>query len=105
MSIPITIPGGAKDLADPVDPRDRESLLEKIAIFGSDITTIRARMHNDCVACGRCSDVAHYEAMLLKAGAVLEERFPGVEVILIFVDFDGFYLVEKDEVLVEAMAG
>jgi len=98
MAIPITIPGAIKDLVNPKDPRDRESLLEKIALFGDDIKTIRARMHNECKACGGRQDLDYYEAMLLEARNVLRARFPGVEIVLVIVDFDAFYLVE-DEVV------
>jgi hypothetical protein len=104
-AIPITIPGGIKDLVDPKDPRDRECLLEKIALFAHDLMKIRARMHNECVACGRQQDLDYYEDMLLKAGVVLRGRFPWVEVVLVIVDFDACYLVEKDDALVGAIAG
>ena len=101
MSIPITIPGGIKDLVDPKDPRDRESLLEKIAVVSHGIKKIRARMHNECKACGGCQDLDYYEDMLHKAGAVLKARFTGVEIVLFIVDFDGFYLVWEDEAIAE----
>jgi hypothetical protein len=104
MAIPITIPGAIKDLVSPKDPRDRESLLEKIELFGDDIKTIRARMHNECKACGGCQNLDYYEAMLLEARKVLMERFPRVEIILVIIDFDGFYLVEEDEVFAEMVA-
>ena len=55
-------------------------------------------MHNECVACGRRQDLDYYEDMLLEAGVVLRGRFPWGEVILVIVDFDACYLVEKDEV-------
>ena len=104
MAIPIIIPGAIKDLVDPRHPRDRESLLEKIEIFGDDIKTIRVRMHNECKACGGCQDLNYYESMLLEARKVLLERFPRMEIILFIVDFDGFYRVEEDEVFAEMVA-
>lgn len=104
MSIPITIPGGIRDLVDPRHPRDRECLLEKIEIFGDAINTIRARMHNECRACGSSSDLNYYENMLLEAGVVLQDRFPRAAIILVIVDFDACYLVERSDVLVEAIA-
>jgi hypothetical protein len=62
-------------------------------------------MHNECVACGRRKDLDYYEDMLLKADVVLRERFPWVDVVLVIVDFDACYLVEKDDAFVGAMAG
>lgn len=104
MSIPITIPGGIKDLVDPKDPRDRESLLEKIDVVISGVKRIRARMHNECKACGSRNDLDYYEDMLLRAGEVLKERFPEVEVVLVIIDFDGFYLVRENEASMDAIA-
>ncbi|HUC01612.1 MAG TPA: hypothetical protein VMA75_01775 [Candidatus Paceibacterota bacterium] len=94
-SIPITIPGGPKDLVFPSHPRDRESLLEKISLVGDNLRLIIAKAHNECLACARCDDPAFYEDLLEKASEVLIRRFPGVKVAPIFVDFDGIYLVEN----------
>ena len=101
MAIPITIPGAIKDLVEPNHPRDREALLEKIALVSEGVTTIRARMHNACKACASRDDLDYYEDMLLKAETVLRARFPGVEVKLFIMDFDGYYLVWKDQVVAE----
>jgi hypothetical protein len=102
MAIPITRPGAIKNLVDPKDPRDRESFFEDIEVFGSDIRVIRVRMHNGCKACAGCMDLDYYEDMLVRGGRLLQARFPGVEIILVIVDFDGYYLVQEDEALVGA---
>lgn len=104
MAIPITRPGGIKNLVYPKHPRDRECFFEDIEVFGNGITVIRVRAHNDCKACDECQDLDYYENMLIEGGRLLKARYPKVEVILIIVDFDGYYLVEEDEALVGAGA-
>jgi hypothetical protein len=100
MAIPITRPGGIKNLVDPKDPRDRECFFEDIEVFGDCIKVIRVRAHNECKACAGCMNLDYYEDMLIRGGRLLKERFPKVEVILVIVDFDGYYLIEEDESLV-----
>jgi hypothetical protein len=96
MSDPILIPGGAKALAIPTHPRDVQFILEGVELLRSHgFSSLFCMAHNQCAACDQRTDRAFYEAMLLRAGNILRDRFPTLEVIPIFVDFDGIYLVEK----------
>jgi hypothetical protein len=104
MALPITRPGGIKTLVDPKDPRDRECFFEDIDVFGNGIKVIRVRMHNECRACGECQDLDYYEDILIKGGRLLKARYPKVKILLMIIDFDGYYLVEEDEVFAEMCA-
>jgi hypothetical protein len=102
MSLPITIPGGAKDLVYPNHPRDTEHLLEKIELFGPALKNLVVMAHSGCKDCGERTDPVFYEEMLRRADERLRERFPNKEIFLVFLDFDGIYLVEQE--ISEAMA-
>jgi hypothetical protein len=104
MAIPITRPGGIKSLVYPKHPRDRECFFEDIEYFGDGIKVIRVRAHPECKACDERQDLDYYEEMLIEGGRLLKARYPKVEVILIIIDFNGYYLVEEDEALVGAGA-
>jgi hypothetical protein len=104
-SLPLVIPGGVKDLVYPKHSRDRERILEWVGLFGGDLAQIIAKAHNDCKACAHCKDLNFYDDMLQKAAKILRESFPRVEIIPIFVNFDGFYLVEMERVMSEVYVG
>jgi len=99
MSIPITIPGGIKDLVHPMYQGDREYLLRKIALLVKHNPNIKliGMAHNECLDCNRRNDPDYYEDMLLQAGKLLQRRFPGQERFLVYLEFDGgISLVEED---------
>jgi hypothetical protein len=104
MSFPLTIPGGVKDLVCPKDPRDTEHLLETIALLIQHYPNIKlvGMAHNGCLACGQCDDPNYYEDMLLKAGRLLQRRFPGQERFLVYLEFDGGISLVEEEVCVTA---
>jgi len=93
----IRVAGSAKNLARPDDPRDRERLLE---MFQTSVDLHHARQfylinHEDCGSYGpevitdddEEIDIHHED--LRRAGILLAERFPGIEVICSFVWEDG----------------
>jgi hypothetical protein len=95
LADPIIIPGGAKVLVTPNDPRDREFVLEQIEILkGHGFDTLYVMAHNECAACEGNNDRLFYESMLQSAGKVVRGRFPDLRVRLLFADFDGLYEVE-----------
>jgi hypothetical protein len=96
--LPITIPGGVKDLVYPKDPRDAEHLLEIIDLIVSHYPKIRlvGMAHNECLACDHRADPDFYEDILLKARRIFQRRFPAQERFLVYLDFDGgMSLVEE----------
>ncbi|MGC9599517.1 MAG: hypothetical protein ABSE18_03990 [Minisyncoccia bacterium] len=94
MPDPILVPGGVKPLVTPKEPRDREFVLEQIEVLmGHGFTTLYAMAHMNCAACDGNNDRAFYEDMLKKAGEIIRNRIPGLNVRLIFADFDGLYEV------------
>jgi len=94
MADPIVLPGGVKNLVTPKDPRDREFILEQIELLkGHGFTPLYAMAHNECAACNGNTDRAFYEEMLKAAGEIIRVRIPGLEIRLIFADFDGLYEV------------
>jgi hypothetical protein len=97
MSFPLTLPGGVKDLVYPKHPRDAEHLLEKISLLIHHYPNLKLVLmgHEECLDCAQCSDPTFYEDMLQQAGNLLRERFPKQETFLVFVAFDGIYLVEQ----------
>lgn len=93
----IRVAGAAKSLARPGDPRDRDFLLEQLATSARLHGTRRVYLinHEDCGAYGQ-EQVPDSEAELamhardLRAGrALLQERFPAVEVLTYFMRLDG----------------
>ncbi len=89
---PIIIPGGAKVLVDPKDPRDREFVLEQIELLATHgFTTLYLTAHNECAACKGNRDPNFYEAMLKEAKHVAAERFPKFAIHAVFAGFDGLY--------------
>ncbi len=92
MPDPILLPGGAKVLAMPENPRDRDFVLDQIGILmGHGFGTLYVMAHNECAACGGNTDRAFYEEMLRKAGETVSARFPTLHVKLVYADFDGLY--------------
>jgi hypothetical protein len=99
---PIKIAGGAKSLASPESPADREFLLGQL---GKSITLhgtphVILMVHSDCGAYGGLDghfkgDVAGeaetLRGELMRASEVLKRRFPAVRVSTYFVDFGGVW--------------
>ncbi len=91
---PLLIAGGVKSLVAPTDPRDREFVLEQIEVLmGHGFRTLYAMAHMNCAACGGNTDRAFYEDTLKKAGEIIRNRIPDLNVRLVFADFDGLYEV------------
>ena len=97
MPDPIIIPGGAKVLADPKDPRDRDFVLEQIELLrGHGFDKLCIMVHNECAACAGVADEPEfYEKMLREAAKVIRERIPDLKVVLLFADFDGLHEIEQ----------
>jgi hypothetical protein len=93
---PITIPGGAKDLVMPKHPRDAEYLLEKIALLSDQYKMLGVMVHSGCLECDERTDPAFYEDLLHRAGVKLRQHFPRHEILLIYADFNGLYLIDED---------
>ena len=103
---PIIIPGGAKHIAMPSHPRDPEFIFEMIEMLrvSHGFTTLYVMAHIDCAACDGNKEPTYYETILGVAGDLLRQRFSGLEIVTVFVDVDGVYLVESEEVDVAAVA-
>lgn len=93
----IRVAGAAKSLARPGDPRDRDFLLEQLATSGRLHGTRQFYLvnHEDCGAYG-LEQVPDSDAELaihrrdLRAGrALLQERFPTIEVLTYLMRLDG----------------
>ena len=101
----IVIPGGVKSLVLPEHPRDSEFILRQIEILyvHHSFTKLYTMAHVDCAACNGNRDPAYYENLLVEAGKILRIRFPLLEIVMVFVGFDGVHLVESaEELLVTA---
>ena len=93
----IRVAGAAKNLARPNDPRDRDFLLEQLATSARLHGTRQFYLvnHEDCGAYG-LEQVPDSDTELtlhsrdLRAGrALLQERFPTIEVLTYFMMLDG----------------
>ena len=104
-SDPIKIAGGAKSLASPEHPSDREFILDQIrkSIRLHGTTLVILMVHSDCGAYGGLAagfggdvraEAEHHEEELRRAKACLREAIPGVAVQAYFVDFDGVWQVD-----------
>ena len=97
---PIKIAGGAKSLASPANPSDREFVLDQIRasiqLHGTKRVILMA--HSDCGAYGGLEtfgDVEkerqHHREELLRAIDVLNREIPGLQIDGYFVDFEGVW--------------
>lgn len=93
----IRVAGAAKSLARPNDPRDRDFLMQQVAASGRLHNTRQVYLinHEDCGAYGE-EKVPDSDAELavhgrdLRAGrALLQERFPAIEVLTYFMRLEG----------------
>ena len=91
---PFLIPGGIKDLVVPKEPRDREHLLEMIGSMNQRIRCIVVMAHNGCSFFDQRTDKSSHQEMLRDATTILRDHFPRLEIIPVFVDFDGVYIVD-----------
>lgn len=104
-SDPIKVAGGAKCLASPENPTDREFVLEQIRksmrLHGT--RRVVLMVHSDCGAYGGLAggfggdaqaEAAHHQHELALAAANLAEAIPGIEIQAYFVDFEGIWDAE-----------
>jgi hypothetical protein len=103
-SDPIKIAGGAKPLASPDSPTEREFVLDQIrkSIRLHQTRLVILMLHSDCGAYGGLEafggdpqrEAMAQEQELRRAADCLRREIPGVEVRSYFVDFDGVWEVE-----------
>jgi hypothetical protein len=104
-SDPVKIAGGAKSLASPEHPSDREFILEQIRKSIRLHGTKRAilMLHSDCGAYGGLADgfggdaraeAENHRQELQRAATFLNQQIPGLEVLAYFVDFEGVWQSE-----------
>lgn len=102
---PIKIAGGAKALASPEHPGDREFVLDQIRtsirLHGTKLVILK--LHSDCGAYGGLDvgfggdaklEARRQEEELRRAAAYVRQAFPGIEVQTYFVDFEGVWAVD-----------
>lgn len=103
---PIIVAGGAKSLATPEHPSDRDFLIDQIRksirLHGTDRVILL--LHSDCGAYGGLhiifkddqeAEVAHHRNELRKAHALLKGTFPHLSAECYFVDFLGVWQLES----------
>jgi carbonic anhydrase len=103
---PIVVAGGAKSLASPEHPSDRDFLIDQIRksirLHGTDRVILL--LHSDCGAYGdlhkvlngdEAAEVAHHRDELRHAHSVLKGTFPSLSVECSFVDFAGVWQLES----------
>ena len=99
----IKVAGGAKCLASPDAPAEREFVLDQIrkSIRLHKTNRIVLMVHADCGAYGGsdayenpAAEAAHHEAELRRAAVVLRGAIPDVPVEAYFVDFEGVWAVD-----------
>lgn len=101
---PIKIAGGAKVLASPEQPSDREFILDQIrkSIRLHDTRRVILMLHSDCGAYGgldkfrgdAAAEATHHQQELQRAAEVLRRAIPGIEVQGYFIDFEAVWEVE-----------
>jgi hypothetical protein len=103
-SDPIKIAGGAKSLASPDPPADRDFVVEQIRksmrLHGTKLVMLM--VHSDCGAYGGLEgfggdalrEARHHEEELRRAAEYLRETVSGIEVEAYFVDFEAIWAVE-----------
>jgi hypothetical protein len=104
---PIKIAGGAKALASPSHPGDREFVLDQIRtsirLHGTKLVILK--LHSDCGAYGGLDggfggdarlEAQRQEEELRRAAACVREAIPGIEVQTYFVDFEGVWAVDAE---------
>jgi carbonic anhydrase len=103
---PIIVAGGAKSLASPDHPSDRDFLIDQvqksIGLHGTDRVILL--LHSDCGAYGglhksfkddEAAEVAHHRDELRRAYGILKSIFPYLAVECYFVDFAGVWELES----------
>ncbi len=102
---PIKIAGGAKALASPDHPGDREFVLDQLgkSIRLHETKLVILMLHSDCGAYGGLAgafggdpklEARRQEEELRRAAACVRQAFPEVEVRTYFVDFEGVWQVD-----------
>jgi len=100
----IRIAGGSKALSSPEQSFERDFVVAHVRKSVNLHSTTRAllALHSDCGAYGgiekrfggsREAEIACYEEEFRKAGEVLVEWFPGIEVGCYYIDFEGVWEV------------
>jgi carbonic anhydrase len=101
----IRIAGGAKSLASPKQPGEREFVLEQIrtSVRLHGTTLVILMLHSDCGAYGGLADgfggnaraeSQHHEEELQRAADCLRKAVPGIDLQAYFVDFEGIWAVQ-----------
>jgi len=110
----IKIAGGAKSLSSPARESDREFLLDQIRtsirLHGTKLVILM--LHSDCGAYGGLeafsgdsrAEAQHHEEELRRAVSYLKNAVPGIDVESYFVDFEGVWAVETDQVVAGSVA-
>src|SRR5437016_5696493 len=102
----IVIAGGAKTLASPRNDFERDFILEQMRMSILLHKTQRAYLicHSDCATYGglaafkndRQAEADHHWQELQRAKALLQERFPELQVECFFVNFEGVFAASED---------
>jgi|SRR5580698_8634371 hypothetical protein len=109
-SDPIKLAGGAKCLASPEHPIEREFVLEQIrkSIRLHQTRLVILMVHSDCGAYGGLAgafggnahlEAEHHEIELRRAAELLQQAIPGIEVQAYFADFEGVWAVDLGRAL------
>lgn len=97
----VRFAGGAKSLASPENPSEREFVLEQIRksirLHGTE--RVLLTVHSDCGAYGGLAkfkndtqaEVRHHREELLRAAAFVREALPEVKVECYLIDFEGIW--------------
>jgi carbonic anhydrase len=100
----IKIAGGARVLASPEQPSDREFILDQIrkSIRLHQTQRVILMLHSDCGAYGglekfrgdTAAEAKHHQQELQRAAEVLRRAIPGIEVQGYFIDFGAVWEVQ-----------
>lgn len=98
---PIRVAGGAKLLASPANPQDREFVLDQIrtSMRLHDTDTVILMVHSDCGAYGGLAafdnnperEAENHRLEMHKAADALKAELPDINVRAFFVDFEGVW--------------
>src|SRR5579885_1627353 len=97
----IVVAGGAKTLASPRNDFERDFILEQVrmSILLHKTQRVFLMSHSDCATYGglaafgndREREATHHKAELQRAAQLVKERFPEIEVLCFFVNFEGVF--------------
>ena len=108
---PIRIAGGTKHLASREDEAGRKFVLQQIRLSVQlhETDTVILMLHSDCGAYGGLAafendaarEVEHHRNELREAAQFVREQVPGIHVKAFFVDFEGVWEVDVQEMTAE----